>query len=147
MKSKITKIVEQFKPKKVQDYKIRCLLCNNLINKKNLTKHRNKVHHGKSLDELWYDYKTANFLIPKKLDYYEYIQSPEWKQKADKARKRAGYRCQVCNRSIKEIVLDVHHRTYERLGNERNEDLTVLCRDCHSLFETKSNHRPTNKNT
>lgn len=32
------------------------------------------------------------------------------------------------------MTLDVHHRTYERLGNESPDDLTVLCRDCHKLF-------------
>lgn len=28
----------------------------------------------------------------------------------------------------------VHHRTYERLGDERPADLTVLCQRCHRLF-------------
>lgn len=27
--------------------------------------------------------------------------------------------------------LEVHHRTYERLGNERPEDLVALCWCCH----------------
>jgi hypothetical protein len=27
---------------------------------------------------------------------------------------------------------EVHHKTYERLGNERLEDLLVLCPDCHA---------------
>ena len=27
--------------------------------------------------------------------------------------------------------LQVHHLTYERLGNERDEDLKVLCWACH----------------
>lgn len=76
------------------------------------------------------------FFPRKRLDYYEYIASSEWKQKANAAKERAGYRCQVCNRHKKEVVLDAHHRTYERLGNERPEDITVLCRDCHELYET-----------
>jgi hypothetical protein len=28
-------------------------------------------------------------------------------------------------------MLEVHHRTYERLGDERDEDLEVLCTRCH----------------
>lgn len=32
--------------------------------------------------------------------------------------------------------LDVHHRTYERLGQEQEYDLTVLCHRCHSLFHS-----------
>lgn len=42
---------------------------------------------------------------------------------------RAKYRCQICNANDRQ--LDVHHRTYERLGREQIEDLTVLCHDCH----------------
>jgi replicative DNA helicase len=44
---------------------------------------------------------------------------------------RAGHRCQVCNSPDK---LDVHHRTYERVGQEQLDDLTVLCDRCHGLF-------------
>ena len=65
--------------------------------------------------------------------YEAYIRSDEWRERADVAKKRAGYRCQICNRG--DITLNVHHRTYERLGNELPEDLTVLCRNCHELFE------------
>ena len=72
----------------------------------------------------------------RRVDYYEYIKSPAWKAKADAAKKAAGYRCQVCNHGKDEgAVLDAHHRTYERLGHERPEDITVLCRDCHALYE------------
>jgi hypothetical protein len=72
----------------------------------------------------------------KKVDYYTYIKSPSWKAKADAAKKRAGYRCQVCNRGKNDgAILNAHHRTYERLGNEHPEDITVLCEDCHSLYE------------
>jgi hypothetical protein len=64
--------------------------------------------------------------------YDEYIQSDDWREKADSAKKRAGGRCQVCNSD--EPPLDAHHRTYERLGREQPGDLIVLCRACHQLF-------------
>lgn len=70
------------------------------------------------------------------IDYYEYINSPEWKKKSEEAKSRAGYRCQVCNRGQEEITLNTHHRSYKNLGNESAEDLTVLCRECHELFES-----------
>ena len=38
------------------------------------------------------------------------------------------YRCQICYTSHR---LEVHHRTYERLGYEKPSDLTVLCYWCH----------------
>lgn len=75
------------------------------------------------------------FHVKPRVDYFTYIQSPQWKRKADAAKKRAGYRCQICNRHKSEVTLDAHHRTYERLGDERPDDITVLCRDCHELYE------------
>jgi len=68
------------------------------------------------------------------MDYYAYLKSREWQFKRQTALDRAGYRCQVCNRSSTDVTLEVHHRTYERLGDELPDDLTVLCRDCHELF-------------
>lgn len=78
------------------------------------------------LPDDWYEEFDPGFV-----NYKQYIQSPEWKRKANEAKQRAGYRCQVCNGTGK---LDAHHRTYDRLGDERPEDITVLCRDCHKLF-------------
>jgi 5-methylcytosine-specific restriction endonuclease McrA len=74
--------------------------------------------------------KTKN----KRVDYHQYINSLEWINKSEQAKKRAEYRCQVCNRSNSEVVLHTHHRTYERLGNEKDQDLTVLCQVCHQIF-------------
>jgi 5-methylcytosine-specific restriction endonuclease McrA len=68
---------------------------------------------------------------PRSIVYRLYILSPTWKAKADAAKKRAGYRCQVCNGKKR---LEAHHRTYDNLGHEKPEDITVLCHDCHELF-------------
>jgi hypothetical protein len=73
----------------------------------------------------------------RRVNYRDYIKSPAWKKKANAAKKRAGYRCQVCNRGKNEGArLDAHHRTYSRLGHEKPEDITVLCHECHELYET-----------
>lgn len=75
----------------------------------------------------------SRLMILRSLPYPEYLQSPEWQ--ATRARKlySVGNRCQVCNN---DGPLEVHHRTYERLGAERDEDLTALCPQCHTLFHT-----------
>jgi 5-methylcytosine-specific restriction endonuclease McrA len=65
--------------------------------------------------------------------YRDYIASLAWKNRADQARRRVGYRCQLCNRKGE---LHVHHRTYERLGREMDEDLIVLCATCHKHFHS-----------
>jgi len=72
-----------------------------------------------------------------KIQYQEYLQSDKWRQKADNAKERVGWHCQVCNASGIQNQLHAHHRTYENLGNEPPEDITVLCRKCHALFHDK----------
>lgn len=62
------------------------------------------------------------------MDYATYINSPEWRVKADDAKRRAGYSCALCTRTTS---LEVHHRTYARLGHEHPSDLVVLCWRCH----------------
>jgi len=69
-------------------------------------------------------------------DYKEYINSERWRIKSTEAKKRAGWRCQVCNTTGNFRTLHAHHRTYDRLGNERPEDITVLCERCHTFFHT-----------
>lgn len=69
-----------------------------------------------------------------KMNYDDYIKSEPWKQKSEKAKERAGYRCQCC---YSDKNIQTHHRTYERLGNELDTDLTVLCDECHSKIHGK----------
>jgi len=68
----------------------------------------------------------------KTMPYYEYLQTPEWKQRRQRHLRSANYRCQVCNANG--VSLNVHHRTYERRGEEHYKDLIALCQGCHELF-------------
>lgn len=76
-------------------------------------------------------------------DYDEYLQSPEWKAKRDQAHELAKHRCQLCNSPER---LHVHHRTYERIGQEDPTDLTVLCDRCHANFHDVAEALPTYEN-
>jgi len=71
------------------------------------------------------------------VNYHTYIKSLEWKERAGAAKEKAAWRCQLCNRHKDEITLHAHHRTYDRLGEELPEDITVLCADCHAKFHDK----------
>lgn len=75
--------------------------------------------------------KQRNLHELKTMPYAKYLQTEHWQQIRKAALKRAKYRCQTCNSTS---VLDVHHRTYERRGEEIAADVIVLCRDCHSKF-------------
>lgn len=85
------------------------------------------------LDTLSYNIQLKTLATPqyKRIDYHAYLQSDKWGTKRQLALERAYHRCQLCNSPDN---LHVHHRTYERLGNEKPEDLTVLCKDCHEMF-------------
>ncbi|EFH85310.1 DnaB-like helicase C-terminal domain-containing protein [Ktedonobacter racemifer] len=65
------------------------------------------------------------------MPYEDYLKTPEWAEKRKRALEWSQNRCQVCYTSSD---LDVHHRTYERRGNEQMSDLIVLCHSCHTLF-------------
>ena len=62
--------------------------------------------------------------------YHEYLKSDAWKERA-KLERQQNPNCSLCNRKG---MLHVHHRTYVRLGSEREGDLVVLCDECHELF-------------
>lgn len=69
-----------------------------------------------------------------------YLRSEHWRITRRAALERAEHHCQVCSRTGH---LDVHHNTYERLGEERPADLLVLCRRCHDLFHAGTHARAT----
>ncbi len=66
------------------------------------------------------------------MPYRQYLQSPEWQERRKQHLKSSGFRCQICN--AYGVVLNVHHRTYERRGREYYKDLVTLCQDCHHIF-------------
>lgn len=69
------------------------------------------------------------FRTPRARDFYlAYLNSPAWRRTRTRALQDAHYRCHQCGARRD---LQVHHRTYERLGAESPEDLEVLCANCH----------------
>jgi 5-methylcytosine-specific restriction endonuclease McrA len=84
----------------------------------------------------------------RRIEYGTYILSPEWKRKRQWALEFWGNRCSLCNSPEN---LQVHHRTYERLGDEAITDLIVLCDGCHKrhhgIIETAQTTRADHVNT
>ena len=70
-------------------------------------------------------------------NYLSYLQSPEWQQLRTRAMAHYGGSCVICNSRDN---LQVHHRTYERLGQELITDVTVLCDRCHELYRRNLPH-------
>ena len=77
------------------------------------------------------DRRARELLSLKRMPYGEYLRTDHWGRIRASATSAAGGRCQVCNSQRR---IEVHHRTYDRRGEEHPSDLTVLCSGCHSKF-------------
>ena len=64
----------------------------------------------------------------RRMRYSEYLRTAHWERVRTVALEEAGHACELCGHADR---LEVHHRTYERLGFERPGDLIALCSDCH----------------
>lgn len=60
--------------------------------------------------------------------YISYLNSSSWRTRRRRALELANWRCSRCG---SKRDLQVHHTSYERLGAEWDQDLEVLCADCH----------------
>lgn len=73
----------------------------------------------------------------KKMEYRDFLQTRYWKAIAKEVKRRADWRCSLCNDGTK---LAAHHRTYGILGKELDHmnSLTCLCERCHSKHHNKN---------
>lgn len=71
--------------------------------------------------------------------YAEYLLTEHWQYMRQRMLARARYACNFCGCNRQ---LHVHHRTYERIGRERPEDLVVLCAECHSSVHDLRHRQP-----
>ena len=70
--------------------------------------------------------------------YSDYLRSDHWRDLKHRfyASKLYHGHCDVCFRSL---PLEIHHKSYKRLGAERLHDLIAVCRGCHEA--THERHR------
>jgi 5-methylcytosine-specific restriction endonuclease McrA len=83
------------------------------------------------------------------MDDYEtqYLYSSHWREfrksvlKAQRGRLGRNI-CEHCPKDANEMGecdLQIHHLTYERLGEERIEDVEILCEKCHDKIHLRDN--------
>ncbi len=77
-----------------------------------------------------------------KVDYHQYLASREWRLKRKEVIERCGNVCERCHQGP---VQNVHHLTYERVGNELIADLQGLCRPCHEFMSGEQHDDPAKK--
>lgn len=88
-------------------------------------------------------------MIPKDMreKYAAYIASPKWKRIREKAilstyrdipvhdPEWGHFHCEYCQWNYKKDELEVHHLTYDSLGNEKRSHLAVVCSKCHRILD------------
>lgn len=66
--------------------------------------------------------------LQRHLRYEAHLNSPEWSAKRQLVLKRDGYTCRCC---LTAHAQEVHHLSYEHLGDEYGWELQSVCRPCH----------------
>jgi len=75
--------------------------------------------------------KLNSYLDRNGISYQQYLKGEHWqdvRRRYWKSKLHNGG-CYVCERT--NVQLQLHHKTYKRVGNERLNDLLLLCGDCH----------------
>ena len=122
----------------VEVYTVQCLNCGRAIKNVKKSEHpRPKYWFDASIQNNyeirrkahWEDRKAA------KRDWYQgYLASPQWHTKRQLVIRRANGVCEGCGTNR---ATQVHHTTYEHVGDEFLWELRAVCDDCHSRIHNK----------
>lgn len=67
--------------------------------------------------------------------YQQYLLSDTWKSKRKRALRRDDYRCQACCAAP---AVEVHHKSYQNIGDEPLFELVSVCKECHLQLHQSS---------
>jgi len=62
----------------------------------------------------------------------QYLNTKHWKNTRLRIFKKYDGECQRCRSVIPFESANIHHITYKRIGEEKDSDLILLCRKCHT---------------
>ena len=102
-------------------------------NQQPLWERKNEVLYASGVD---YNIITQHI---QQMPYKEFLQTKFWNAISMYKKEKTGHKCALCGCTEN---LATHHSSYIRHGLEYqhtviNEDLIVLCKDCHSKFHNK----------
>lgn len=102
----------------------RCRSCQNILNRREARRLRELAWQ----ERLEWRRKLGG------LTYQQYLRTEGWRQRRRPALYRAKGRCEICSQPEYLVgKLQVHHLTYERIGEELPSDLEALCDECHHM--------------
>lgn len=68
--------------------------------------------------------------------YVEYLKSPQWQDIRQRVFERC---CGICEGCEKNMATEVHHLTYDNVGNELLFELVGVCKSCHDRIHPQRN--------
>ena len=90
---------------------------------------------GMSIDALWDELNWRR-------NYKAHLNSHKWRVLKANVMNERGRKCERCAATF---GLQLHHKTYERLGHELLTDVELLCVDCHELADKEREIQNTRK--
>lgn len=70
-----------------------------------------------------------------RMNYVDYLQTERWHEKRRLVFRRSGGLCEGCGEAK---ATQVHHLTYDHLGNELLWELAAVCKECHERVHENS---------
>ncbi|EEZ90869.1 hypothetical protein HMPREF0578_1870 [Mobiluncus mulieris 28-1] len=93
--------------------------------------------------------KPTNVNLKRRAYYAAYIKSRRWYARRERWEREAvevaggaQLSCLGCGAPWTARRGDLHHLTYNRIGNEAYDDLIPLCRGCHALLHSVMDRLP-----
>ena len=71
------------------------------------------------------------------LTYKDYLKTYYWENTRQRILNERGHTCERCGCSLFDKSFEVHHLSYLRLGDEYDDDLMLLCPECHKEVHRK----------
>jgi len=85
--------------------------------------------------------RRRNYLALHNITYEDYLKTDHWKdvRKRYWKSKLHNGKCYACQKGVE---LQLHHKTYRRMGNEWLNDFCLLCAQCHKDTHKVERDRP-----
>ena len=88
--------------------------------------------------------KRQRYLRENQITYLEYLQTEHWKDLKQRVlASKFPYRCYICG---VHSGLELHHKTYKRMGKEYLRDMIWLCREHHEITHEYEQEKRGTKN-
>jgi len=81
--------------------------------------------------------RTKSFKIKRFAYRTFYLNTTHWHEFSNRIIRENGFTCSKCGNKKPRYMLNVHHSSYLHLMDERDDEVKVLCCQCHHLEHIK----------